>query len=300
MHRIKNQVDTEIYTVYNIKNIICRAEKEFIMRYITDQDYHIHSYLSNCSCHPEQTKENILKYAVQNGFKEICITDHFWDESIPGANPWYSNQNFPHISEILPLPKSDDVRFYFGCETEMDKYFTIGLSDKVIDKLDFIIVPTTHLSMPDFTIDMCDDANKRRAELWVKRFEKLLQSDLPFEKVGIAHPTCGLIGGNVPETNVRHLDIIDLIDNKTLESLFTNTARVGMGVELNFRLTNYAEENTERFMRVFRIAKKCGCRFYFGSDAHNPEERMGVKENFEKIVDLLELSEDDKFKPFCG
>ncbi len=268
------------------------------MRFVTNQDYHIHTHLSNCSEHPEQTKENILKYAIENGFKEICITDHFWDESIPGANGWYSNQNFPHISEILPLPVSDDVKFYFGCETEMDKHFTIGISDKVIEKLDFIIVPTTHLSMPNFTIDTVDDANERRAELWVKRFERLLSSDLPLHKVGIAHLTCGLIGGNVPETNTRHLDILDLIDNKTLEGLFTHTAKAGIGVELNFRLANYADENIPRFMRFFKIAKQCGCKFYFGSDAHNPEERNGVKENFERIVDMLELTEDDRFKPF--
>ena len=31
------------------------------MRYIADHDLHIHTQLSLCSGHPEQTKENILK-----------------------------------------------------------------------------------------------------------------------------------------------------------------------------------------------------------------------------------------------
>ena len=50
-------------------------------------------------------------------------------------------------------------------------------------------------------------------------------------------------------------------------------------------------------MRIFRTAKKCGCKFYLGSDAHTPKEFAGAIGRFEWAIDRLDLSEDDKFIP---
>ena len=86
------------------------------MRYKIDHDLHIHSKLSSCSRDPGQTTEAILRYAEENGLKKICITDHYWDEKVPGASSWYAPQNTTHIRESLPLPKSDKVEFLFACE----------------------------------------------------------------------------------------------------------------------------------------------------------------------------------------
>lgn len=55
------------------------------MRFIADQDYHIHSGLSLCSDDPKQTPQAILDFSKKNGFKKICLTDHYWDESVPKA-----------------------------------------------------------------------------------------------------------------------------------------------------------------------------------------------------------------------
>jgi histidinol phosphatase-like PHP family hydrolase len=117
------------------------------MRYVVDHDYHIHSQLSECSSHPEQTTANILKYAKNNGLKKICLTDHFWDDLVGSPSPWYAPQDFAHICEALPLPKDDEVEFVFGCESDFDKIFRVGVSKERLDKFDFIVIPTTHLHM---------------------------------------------------------------------------------------------------------------------------------------------------------
>jgi len=62
------------------------------MKYIVDNDLHIHSYLSSCSDDPEQTPEAILSHAKKYGLKTICLTDHFWDSAVPGASEWYAPQ----------------------------------------------------------------------------------------------------------------------------------------------------------------------------------------------------------------
>ena len=89
------------------------------MKFKANHDYHIHSELSACSKDPAQSTAHILQYAMENGYGQICLTDHFWDETVPGASDWYKPQNFAHISESLPLPQNDKVKFFFGCEAEM-------------------------------------------------------------------------------------------------------------------------------------------------------------------------------------
>ena len=49
-----------------------------------------------------------------------------------------------------------------------------------------------------------------------------------------------------------------------------------------------------------RIAREEGCRFYLGSDAHTPAELAKAKANFEAIIDLLGLTEDDKIPLLTG
>ena len=49
-------------------------------------------------------------------------------------------------------------------------------------------------------------------------------------------------------------------------------------------------------MRIYRAAKREGCKFYFGSDAHHPSDFARSKEKFERVVDILDLTEKDKYK----
>ena len=265
------------------------------MRYRIDHDFHIHSQLSSCSRDPAQTPEFLLSMAEKHGYDKICLTDHFWDETIPGASKWYAPQDYAHICQAKPLPQSNQVRFYFGCETDMDQFFTVGISPKRMADMDFIIIPTTHLHMMGFTLDEKDDALACRARLFVERFDKLLSMDLPFEKIGIAHITCSLMAKPIEPGVWRHLDLLDMISDAEFERLFTLAAEKGLGIELNFPPDAYNEHDLERELRPYRLAKKCGCKFYFGSDAHHPAEMEESRKQFEQIVDLLDLQEEDKF-----
>ena len=121
------------------------------MRYVFDHDLHIHSWISDCSRDPKQTPEAILQYAQDNHLKKICLTDHYWDEHVPGASGWYQMQNTAWIERAKPLPQAEGITFLFGAETDMNADFTIGINDASAKALDFIIVPTTHLHMNGFT-----------------------------------------------------------------------------------------------------------------------------------------------------
>lgn len=263
------------------------------MRYIFDNDLHIHSQLSDCSRDPEQTTERILAYAKENNLKTICLTDHFWDESVPGASPWYQIQNFSHISQAKPLPKADGIRFLFGCETDLDKSCTLGISRECFDNFDFVVIPTTHLHMRGFTIGENEEEPEVRAKYWVSRFEAVLNMPLPFHKVGIAHLSCTCLA-KPPRENF--LKVLELIPEEDMVRLFTKAAKLGCGIELNGGDMNFSDEEADIVLRPFRIAKQCGCKFYFGCDAHHPNSLDKAKDLFERAIDLLELTEEDKFR----
>ena len=111
------------------------------MRFEPDHDFHIHTKLSFCSNDPEQSTENILKYGEKNGFKTLCFTDHMWDTArIPTDHHFYKNQTYEYICGSLPLPESDKVKLFFGCETDLNSDMVLGVSPEVMDKLDFIII----------------------------------------------------------------------------------------------------------------------------------------------------------------
>ena len=261
-------------------------------RFEIDHDLHLHSGLSLCSSDPEQTAQTLLDYGEREGLSHVCVTDHYWDENVPGASSWYAAQNYAHVAQILPLPTSDACQLHFGCEIDMDRFMTLGISDKMLDAFAFIIVPTSHLHMTGFTIAPEDTSVERRAELYMQRNHALLDMDLPFYKMGLAHFTCSLMARNCEGSRD---DILNAVSDADYAALFARVAKSGMGVELNMSLTDPQSADT---MRPYRIAKEQGCKFYLGSDAHHPAGLAAARARFEAAIDALDLTEDDKFKPF--
>ena len=258
------------------------------MKFVIDHDLHLHSRLSLCSGHPEQTAENLLKYAKEQGLRHICLTDHFWDETVPGASGWYQIQNYAHVAEALPLPEAEGVTFDFGCETDMDKFMVLGISRQVMDKFAFMIVPTSHLHMTGFTIPPEVTSVADRAKYYMARNHALLDMDLPFEKMGLAHFTSCLDSNCAGTCD----DIMNAITDGGFAEFFERLAASGMGLELN---TPPVDASNPAVLRPYRIARSCGCKFYLGSDSHSPADLSGAHARFQAIVDALDLTEDDKF-----
>ena len=268
------------------------------MKFIYDHDLHIHTQYSGCSDNPEQNAERILQYARDNKLHTVCLADHFWDEKIDVERPpCYYIHSFTNLCQSLPLPKADDVKMLFGCETELDKTLTLGITKERQDFFDFIVIPTTHCHFTGFTMTEEDRnaAPQRKAQLWVERLSAVLDMDLPFHKIGIAHLLCGFLAGR----NASHESYVETVKNLPkleMERLFKKAAKLGVGIELNQGDVNlFTGEKDDIFILPFQIAKECGCKFYFGSDAHNPVDFETAPPRFEKAIDMLGLEEKDKF-----
>ena len=63
-------------------------------------------------------------------------------------------------------------------------------------------------------------------------------------------------------------------------------AELGCGIELNCSDMGFDMSEAESILRIYKIAKKCGCKFYCGSDAHGVATLNNAKEIFERAIDL--------------
>ena len=134
---------------------------------------------------------------------------------------------------------------------------------------------------------------EERSQLWIDRFDAVLNMPLPFHKVGIAHLTCEYLGFPSYENFIAALQ---MIPDSEMERLFTKAAELGVGIELNGDSMIQAVEMPDILLRPYRIAKQCGCKFYFGSDAHGQDGLVRSFDAMEKVIDLLGLEESDKFE----
>ena len=63
---------------------------------------------------------------------------------------------------------------------------------------------------------------------------------------------------------------------------------------INSGALNFSDDETDTVLRPYRIAKKCGCKFYCGIDAHHPNESHRAEAFWERTIDILGLDESDK------
>lgn len=263
------------------------------MEFQIDHDYHIHSTLSLCCGDPLAVPENILDMYDKAGFKKICLTNHCWDEDIYLGPDGYQTHTFKHICKALPLPQGKNTRFCFGAETDMDKFLTVGMLPDKIKQLDFLIVSTTHMHLTGFTVENYVKSSETRSALWTARFAALLEKDLPWHKVGIAHLTTSHI-----DPDGDFIEAIKLVPDDTLYTLFKKSAMLGCGIELNFDPLSFEGERLHQLLRPYKIAKEAGCKFYLGSDFHGLRSWEGEPPQFagfRRMLDALGLTEEDKF-----
>lgn len=263
------------------------------MRFPIDHDLHCHTLLSSCSADPEQNVQTLLTHAKEHGYTVQCVTDHLWDNLVPGASAWYAPQDVEHVQKSLPLPRDEQVRMIFGCETEYCGGKKLGLHPKHFDAFDIIVIPPNHFHMKDFVRPSAYDTEEKIADLLVERLEELTLLDLPWQKVGIAHLNAHLM---FSEGDVNK--VMRLVDEKRYRAVVHKFATLGAGIELNCSCFPLGwQEHEDDQLRLFRLAKEEGCRFYLATDAHHPAGLSRVPDRGGDIAERLGLEEKDLWLP---
>lgn len=254
-------------------------------------DIHCHSYLSVCSSDPACTAEAVFRQAQEWGYDTLCLTDHLWDDDVPGASDFYAPQNIEHVLSAKPYARSEGgMRCLLGCETEYVGGGKLGLTREHFDLFDFVVIPPNHMHMKGFVRPEGVVTAAQMAELYTSRLEEISALDIPMEKVGIAHPNCSLLFAEG-----RVTDVIRLMDEDRLQNVFATFARRGAGIELNAFDFSEMNVDADACLRLYRIAKQNGCRFYAASDGHSLPEYEGVRKNLPAVVEALGLTEADRY-----
>jgi histidinol phosphatase-like PHP family hydrolase len=266
------------------------------MPLLIDHDVHVHTVLSSCCKDPLQTAANVVSRAAETGLRTIGFADHVWDSRIPGASRWYEPQTLDHILRIREEIPADTkgVRVLVGCETEYCGGGKAGLSRESAERLDFVLIPTSHFHMKGFTVPESLGGPKEVAALLCERFGEVLDLGLA---TGIAHPFVPL------GFRDRVDDILPLIPDSQFLDLFGRAADLGVAIEASvvmFPSIDHGETagwHDEALLRVLTLAKRAGCRFFFASDAHNLSE-IGSVLRLAPFAERIGITEDDVLPTF--
>lgn len=234
-------------------------------------DLHIHTNLSSCA-HAEATVERYIAEAKKLGLKLIGFANHLWDEKVSGASQWYAPQNMEHILQIKnQLPTDEkDIRVLVGCETEFDYRGVLAISEESIAQLDYVLVPHSHTHSKSVVPREYIDSLEKHAAYLMSSFEKLVEHPLIKSVTGVVHPF-------VPGVSHELTNVIQkLIPDRYFYDAFCVAKEKDLAIEINGSTIICMSEEERRhceYIRIYSIARECGCRFFYGSDSHDLIDR---------------------------
>ena len=255
-----------------------------------NHDLHCHSFISACCTDETCTAEAVYKQAKELEYDTLCLTDHLWDSAVPGASDWYAPQNIEHVLPGKQYANVPGLRCLHGCETDYTGNGHLGLAKEHFDLFDFVVIPPNHMHMKGFVRPQDVTTPAQMALLFTARLDEISRLDIPMEKVGIAHITCPLL---FREGKV--CDVVRLMDEDKLHEIFARFAARGAGIELNKGAFGEMKEDPDTVLRLYRIAKEEGCKFYCSSDSHTLAGYRNMAELLTPVVEALGLTEDDRY-----
>lgn len=113
-------------------------------------DIHTHSSLSSCCCDPKATVEAYLQKEKEMGMRLFGLSNHLWDERVPGASSWYKYQPIRAAKEAKTALQyaNPGLKVLFGAEGE---YYgnrdILGMSVEGAKEFDYVLIPFSHLHM---------------------------------------------------------------------------------------------------------------------------------------------------------
>lgn len=242
-------------------------------------DLHIHTNLSACG-QPEATVERYVAEAKKIGLKLIGFANHLWDDKIPGASRWYAPQNMQHILQIKNhIPKDEkDVRILVGCETEFTHQGIMAISEESIAQLDYVLVPHSHTHSSCVVPREQIDSVEKHAAYLMSSFENLIEHSLIKYVTGVVHPF-------VPGVSHELTNVIQkLIPDRYFYDVFSAAKEKNLPIEINGSTIICMSEEERRnceYLRIYSIARECGCQFFYGSDNHDLIDRkLPIMESF--------------------
>ena len=253
-------------------------------------DLHLHSHLSRCA-EANATIENYIEAATTYGIGTIGIADHVWDPAIEGARPWYQKQPITHVLQIKDEIANTDtkgIKVLFGCEAEYSyEHRCVAMTEEGASVFDFILAPNSHtqIHMPQEFYE----PHQKHADYMLMAFMDIVTGKLSKYITAVPHPFRAV---GCPYDNRI---LMAMITDKQYEECFMAAAENEVALEINpFRYLNMSSEETrnDETIRLYQIAKKCGCKFTLGTDAHQ-KITYDYYPKTDEVFEIIGITEDD-------
>jgi histidinol phosphatase-like PHP family hydrolase len=225
-------------------------------------DLHLHTNLSACAP-SDTTLKSYLPYCAQEGIKKIGISNHL-----------YTDKGIEHTlkikNEIQEIQKDLPIQVLVGGEMELYYGREPMLQKSNAKEFDYVLVAPSHIFNQIHMYENFDlSTTDKIRHLLIENFKSACQLELGVP-TGICHPLYPICAPNQQE-------ILDGITDKQLSDCFCLAAQNNKSIEIHACLyrdtvTLDAEGLSPSYIRILSIAKECGCKFHFGTDAHRPEE----------------------------
>ena len=131
--------------------------------------------------------------------------------------------------------------------------------------------------------------NKSHAKLIMESFMQLVTHPLANRIMSVAHPF--VAGTSHPIYN----DVQSYIPDSYLREAFSAAKENGVAIEMNGSCLIYMPSEqipSCEYVRIYTIAKECGCKFTYGSDSHHFVNERKLEE-VERFFDICGITNDD-------
>jgi histidinol phosphatase-like PHP family hydrolase len=260
-------------------------------------DIHLHTYLSKCCYHEDQTPANIIKVAKGLGLEMIGFSDHLWTNPDLKPNGFYQGQ---HENQIIDIRKNlesldSDLRILVGCEADTIAPGKFSITAEFAEKLDYVLLSCNHLHIHDLIAQPASDKPCDVADHLLTMFRSGVQ--------------CGwatsIVHAFMPLGLLNSFDqVIEEISDEEFLDAFGIAAENNVAIEitLGYLCGKYKDNSDSEFNwnldspgRILSMAKKAGCKFTFGSDAHNLNY-MKFLPKLSLLIDVAGIEEEDILK----
>ena len=237
-------------------------------------DLHLHTNLSSCAPR-ESVVESYLPHCASEGVELLGIANHL-----------YSGKGVEHVlkirEEIANLGSEWSQKILVGCEAEVYNGKPQTISKSEAAGLDYLLLAPSHIFNQIGHYDGFDlSTSGKIRDLVLENFKYACSWDLGVP-TGICHPL-------YPICAPRQQEILNLMTDEQLVDCYTLAAKSDKSIEIHaclYRNTVDLDEEglSPSYIRMLTIAKECGCKFHFGSDAHNPDAFIGKHRLLERAA----------------
>ncbi len=257
-------------------------------------DLHVHTNLSLCA--PGTTfVSSYLPYCGDEGVDILGISNHLYAHMTDVRGADYMEYILRGRKEIEAI-EDPGVRIIFGCESELFYGQEPGLSHRDEHNFDYVLLAPSHIfNQMGFYRDYdLSDAGKVR-DLILKQFERACMAEYEIPS-GICHPL-------YPICCPWEQEVVDGMTDSQLTECFELAREKGKSIEIHACLYRHGtqldgEGLSPSYLRILSFAKKCGCKFHFGSDAHAPDAFIGSHARLRRAAERIGINGDDMWRPW--